>query len=64
MEMNISIIIDNTIIDLTMSEMKLVFDIVDIYMKMVKKASVKSKIMNILLDIDFLKSNLLHLGSS
>jgi len=47
-----------------MSEAKLILDIVDIYIKMVKKASVKTKIMDILLDPDFLKSNLLHLGSS
>ncbi|CDW78547.1 UNKNOWN [Stylonychia lemnae] len=64
MDMNITILLDEVFIDLTMSEAKLIFDIVDIYMKMVKKASIKTKIMDILLDIEFLKSNLLHLGTS
>ena len=55
---------DSLTFDLTMSEIKLILDIVDINEEMVCVASVKSKIMNILLDKEFLKNNLLHLGSS
>ena len=51
-------------IDLTFSEIKLIFDIIDIYEEMVHIASVKNLIMFTLLDKEFLKSNLLHLGTS
>lgn len=51
-------------IDLTFSEIKLIFDIIDIYEEMVHIASVKNIIMGTLLDKEFLKSNLLHLGTS
>lgn len=56
--------IESVDINLTMSEVKVVQDIIDIYLKMVYKASVKNSIMGILLDKEFLKSNLLHLSSS
>ena len=47
-----------------MSELKLVLDIIDIYIQLVFKASVKNRIMEILLDKEFLKSNLLYVGTS
>ena len=47
-----------------MSEIKLVLDILDINEEMISVASVKNQIMKILLDRDFLKNNLLHLGNS
>jgi hypothetical protein len=49
--------------DLTLSEVKFVLDIVDIYQEMVCIASIKNVIMSTLLDKEFLKNNLLHLGS-
>lgn len=51
-------------LSLTYSEIKLILDIIDIYQEMVHIASVKNVIMNTLLDKEFLKSNLLHLGNS
>ena len=39
-------------------------DIVDIYEEMVSIAGVKNVIMGTLLDKEFLKNNLLHLGNS
>lgn len=64
MEMNLNMIIDSIDVNLAMSEVKLIQDIIDIYLKMVYKASVKNSILDILLEKEFLKSNLLHLGTS
>ena len=64
MEISNTIKVDDLTFDLTMSEVKLILDIVDIYIQMVSAASVKNRIMHILLDKEFLKSNLLYLGSS
>lgn len=42
---------------------KFILDVIGIYKEMVYIASVKNKIMRIILDKDFLKTNLLHLAS-
>lgn len=62
MEISNSIKIDSLHCDLTFSEVKLILDIVDIYEEMVSIASVKNVIMGTLLDREFLKNNLLHVG--
>lgn len=64
MEISNTIKAETVDIDLTYSELKLIFDIIDIYQEMVHIASVKNIIMGTLLDREFLKSNLLHLGNS
>ncbi len=64
MEISNTIKAEQLNIDLTFSEIKLIFDIIDIYEEMVHIASVKNLIMFTLLDKEFLKSNLLHLGTS
>jgi len=64
MEISNTIKADLLNIELTYSEIKLILDIVDIYQEMVHLASVKNIIMGTLLDREFLKTNLLHLGSS
>jgi hypothetical protein len=64
MEISNTIKADSVNINLTYSEVKLILDIIDIYQEMVHIASVKNIIMSTLLDKEFLKSNLLHLGNS
>ncbi len=64
MEISNSIKAESISLDITFSEVKLILDIIDIYQEMVCIASVKNIIMNTLLDKEFLKSNLLHLGNS
>jgi hypothetical protein len=64
MEIQNSIKAENLSVNLTYSEIKLILDIIDIYQEMVHLASVKNVIMNTLLEKEFLKSNLLHLGNS
>jgi len=64
MEISNSIKAESISLDITFSEVKLILDIFDIYQEMVCIASVKNIIMNTLLDKEFLKSNLLHLGNS
>ena len=64
MEIENTIRADQLAFDLTLSEIKLILDIIDINNEMVSVASVKNKIMGILFDKDFLKNNLIHLGSS
>lgn len=64
MEISNSIKIESLDCDLTFSEVKFIMDIVDIYEEMVSIASVKNVIMGTLLDKEFLKNNLLHLGNS
>ena len=50
--------------DLSKSLIKLILDVINIYKEMVFMASVKQKIMRIILDKEFLKTNLLHLESA
>lgn len=64
MEISNSIKAESVIVELTFSEVKLILDIIDIYEEMVHIASVKNVIMGTLLEKEFLKSNLLHLGHS
>ncbi len=64
MEISNTIKADSVNVNLTYSEIKLILDIIDIYQEMVHVASVKNIIMSTLLDKEFLKSNLLHLGNS
>ena len=64
MEISNSIKIESLDCDLTFSEVKFIMDIVDIYEEMVSIAGVKNVIMGTLLDKEFLKNNLLHLGNS
>ena len=64
MEIGNSIRAETLDLDITFSEVKLIFDIIDIYQEMVYIASVKNMIMGTLLEREFLKSNLLHLGHS
>ena len=60
MEISNSIKAQVVAFELTFSEIKLILDIIDIYLEMVALASVKNLIMGTLLDREFLKSNLLH----
>jgi hypothetical protein len=55
--------VDNVKADLTYSEVKFILDFIDIYQEMVHLASIKNIIMATLLDKEFLRNNLLHLGS-
>ncbi len=64
MEISNTIKADSVNVNLTYSEIKLILGIIDIYQEMVHIASVKNIIMGTLLDKEFLKSNLLHLGNS
>jgi hypothetical protein len=64
MEISNTIKADSVNINITYSEIKMILDIIDIYEEMVHMASVKHIIMGTLLDKEFLKSNLLHLGNS
>jgi hypothetical protein len=64
MEISNVIKAESLVVELTFSEIKLILDVIDIYEEMVHIASVKNLIMGTLLDKEFLKSNLLHLGNS
>jgi hypothetical protein len=64
MEIGNSIKGESLMVNLTYSEIKLILDIIDIFEEMVHIASVKNIIMSTLLDREFLKNNLLHLGNS
>jgi hypothetical protein len=55
---------DSIYINFNMAFYKSILEILSIYKEFVWIASVKHKIMHIILDCDFLKSNLLHMGSS
>ncbi len=64
MEIKNVIKLDTVEVDLTMSELKLIYDIIDIYIQMVSIASIKNRIVGIILDKEFLKNNILYMNSS